>query len=94
MLYAIPSGGCFCPIIPPFCYGTSPTREGETMSELELLSKEKNAFGDMYYYIRDSHGVTNHVFEGDLDTFMKANGAKELKKGRSYQYSKKKGMER
>lgn len=94
MLYAIPSGGCYCPVLPPFCYGTSPTEEGETVPELELVSKGKNVFGDTYYYIRDSHGVTNHVFEGDLDAFMKLNGAKELKKGRAYRYPKKKSMER
>ncbi|MEQ4484098.1 hypothetical protein [Cohnella silvisoli] len=64
------------------------------MSELELVSKGKNVFGDTYYYIRDSQGMTNHVYEGDLDTFMKMNGAKELKKGNAYRYPKKRGMER
>ncbi|MEK4508902.1 hypothetical protein [Paenibacillus sp. FSL K6-2524] len=95
MLYAIPSGGgCFCPILPPFCYGTSLTEEGKTVPELELVSKGKNIFGDTYYYIRDSHGVTSHVYEGDLDAFMKKNGAKELKKDRAYRYPKKRSMER
>ncbi|ETT54676.1 hypothetical protein BSK66_24900 [Paenibacillus odorifer] len=95
MLYAIPSGGgCFCPILPPFCYGTSPIEEGETVPELELVSKGENVFGDTYYYIRDSRGVTSHVYEGDLDAFMKKNGAKELKQGRAYQYPKRKSMER
>ncbi|MEK3866912.1 hypothetical protein MHH60_25930 [Paenibacillus sp. FSL H7-0716] len=64
------------------------------MPELELVSKGKNVFGDTYYCIRDSSGVTNHVFEVDLEAFMKMNGAKGLKKGRAYQYPKKKSMER
>lgn len=46
MLYASPSGGCFCPILPPFGYGTSLIKEGETVPSLELISKEKNGFGD------------------------------------------------
>ncbi|MCY9663706.1 hypothetical protein M5X11_01735 [Paenibacillus alginolyticus] len=95
MMYAIPSGGgCFCPILPPFCYGTIPTEEGETVPTLELISKEKNGFGDMYYYIRDSNGVTSQVYEGDLDAFMKKNGATELKESRAYLYPKKRGKAR
>ncbi|OZQ68855.1 hypothetical protein CA600_05380 [Paenibacillus sp. VTT E-133280] len=94
MLYAIPSGGCFCPILPPTCYGSSLTKEGETVLSLELISKGKNGFGDTYYYIRDSKGVTCQVFEGELDGFMKKNGATGLKRGRAYPYPKKRGMER
>lgn len=95
MLYATPNGGgCFCPILPPFCYGTGLTEEGETVPTLELISKEKNGFGDTYYYIRDSNGVTSQVYEGDLDAFMKKNGVTKLKEGRAYLYPKKRGMER
>ncbi|MEB3103034.1 hypothetical protein [Ferviditalea candida] len=95
MLYAIPGGGgCFCPILPPFCYGTGLTEEGETVSTLELISKEKNRFGDTYYYIRDSNGVTSQVYEADLDTFMKRNGATELRESRAYLYPKKRGKTR
>lgn len=64
------------------------------MPTLELISKEKNAFGDMYYYIRDSNGVTSQVYEGDLDAFMKKNGATELKESRAYLYPKKRGKAR
>ncbi|QQE73982.1 hypothetical protein KDJ56_19265 [Brevibacillus composti] len=74
MMYAIPSGGCFCPILPPFCYGTSPAEEGETVPTLELM--------------------TSQVYEGDLDAFMKKNGATELKEGRAYLYPKKRGKAR
>lgn len=95
MLYPIPSGsGCFCPILPLFCYGTDSTEEGETVPTLELISKEKNVFGDMYYYIRDSNGVTNRVYEDDLDAFLKKNGATELRRGRAYRYPKKRSVER
>ncbi len=91
MLYAIPSsGGCICPILPPFCYGTTLTEEGETVPTLELISKEKNGFGDTYYYIRDSNGVTSQVYEGDLDAFMKMKGATELREGSAYLYPKRK----
>lgn len=90
MLYAIPSGGgCFCPTLPPICYGTVPAKEGEPMPSLELLYKEKNGFGDTYYYIRDSNGVTSQVYEGDLAAFMKKHGATELKEGKAYLYPKK-----
>ena len=94
MLYAIPSGGCFCPILPPFCYGTGLIEEGETVPTLELISKEKNGFGDTYYYIRDSNGVTSQVHEGDLDAFMKKKGVTKLKEGRAYTYPKKRGKAR
>ncbi|CAM3465252.1 hypothetical protein [Marinicrinis lubricantis] len=94
MLYAIPSGGCFCPIPQLFCYGTSLAEEGETVATLELISKEKNVFGDTYYYIRNSNGVTSRVYEGDLDAYMKKNGATELKKGRAFLYPKKRGKAR
>lgn len=90
MLYAIPSGGCFCPIPKPFCYGIGLTEEGETVATLELISKEKNVFGDTYYYIRDSNGVTSQVYEGDLDAFMKRKGATELREGRAFLYPKRK----
>jgi hypothetical protein len=95
MLYPIASGsGCFYPILPFFCYGTDSTEEGETVPSLELISKEKNVFGDMYYYIRDSNGVTNRVYEADVDAFLKKNGATELRRGRAYRYPKKRSMER
>ncbi|WP_144938698.1 hypothetical protein [Paenibacillus sp. 32O-W] len=90
MMYAIPSGGCFCPIPLPSCYGTDLTEEGETAATLELISKEKNGFGDTYYYIRHSNGVTSRVYEGDLDAYMKKNGATELKEGRAYLYPRRK----
>ncbi len=95
MLYATPSGGrCFCPMLPPFCYGSSLIEEAENVSRLELISKEKNGFGDTYYYIRDSRGITTRVYEDDLDAFMRKNGATELSKGSAYLYAKKRGMER
>ena len=95
MLYAIPSGGgCFCPILPPICYGASLTEEGETVPILELISKEKNGFGDTYYYIRDLNGVTCQVYEGDLEAFMKKNGATELKKSSAYLYTKRQSKNR
>ncbi|MFD1127544.1 hypothetical protein ACQKLN_22725 [Paenibacillus glucanolyticus] len=95
MLYAIPSGGgCFCPILPPICYGTDPTEEGETVPALELISKGKNGFGDTYYYIRDSNGVTSQVYESELDAFMKQKGATELRERSAYLYPKKKGKAR
>ncbi|MFF3924029.1 hypothetical protein [Paenibacillus lactis] len=64
------------------------------MATLELISKEKNVFGDTYYYIRDSNGVTSRVYEGDLYAYMKKNDVTELKKGRAYLYPKKRGKER
>lgn len=95
MLYAIPSGGgCFCPIPPPIRYGTSLTEEGETVPKLELISKGKNGFGDTYYYIRDSNGVTSQVYEAELDAFMKKKGATELRESRAYFYPKKQGKAR
>ncbi|WP_258313563.1 hypothetical protein [Paenibacillus sp. tmac-D7] len=64
------------------------------MPTLELISKEKNGFGDTYYYIRNSNGVTSKVYEGDLDAYLKKNGATELKEGRAYLYPKKQGKAR
>lgn len=95
MLYAIASGGgCFCPILPPICYGTGSSEEGETVAELELISKGKNGFGDKYYYIRDSNGVNSQVYESELDAFMKKKGATELRERRVCLYPKKKGKAR
>lgn len=95
MLYAISSGGgCFCPILLPFCYGTGLIEEGESVPTLELIFKEKNRFGDTYYYIRDSNGMTNQVYEGDLDAFLKKNGVTELRRGRVYLYPKKQNKAR
>lgn len=94
MLYTIPSGGCFCLILPPYCYGTGLIEEGETVPSLVLISKEKNGFGDTYYYIRDSNGVISQIHEGDLDAFMKKNGVPKLKEGRAYLYPKKRGKAR
>ncbi|MCU6711503.1 hypothetical protein M6D81_22660 [Paenibacillus sp. J5C_2022] len=94
MLYAIPRGGCFCPIQPLICYGVDLIEEGETVPILELVSKEKDGFGDTFYFIRHSNGVTSKVYEGDLDAFMKKNGVTELQKGKAYMYPKKKRMAR
>jgi hypothetical protein len=90
-MYDIPSGGgCFCPVQPPVCYGTGLTEEGEWMPSLEVISKEKNGFGDTFYYIRDQNGVTIQIYEGDLEAFMKKKGVLELKEGVSFLYPKKK----
>ncbi|HUC91964.1 MAG TPA: hypothetical protein VMS09_08040 [Paenibacillus sp.] len=59
------------------------------MPSLEVISKEKNGFGDTYYYIRDQNGVTIQVYEGELGTFMKKNGVSELKEGKSFIYPQK-----
>lgn len=59
------------------------------MPALEFISKGKNGFGDTYYYIRDSNGVTSQVYESELDAFMKKKGAPELRERRAYLYPKK-----
>lgn len=95
MLYVTPRGGCFCPIQPLICYGVDLTdEEGENVSIFILVAKEKDGFGDTFYFIRHSNGVTSKVYEGDLDAFMKKNGITELQKGKAYIYPKKKRMAR
>jgi hypothetical protein len=79
-MYVIPSGGgCFCPVRPPVSYGSSLKEEEEWMPSLELISKEKNSFGDMYYYIRDQNGTVSHIYEENLEAFLKEKGVSELK---------------
>jgi hypothetical protein len=80
-------GGCFCPARPPVRYGTSMKEEKKLTPSLELISKEKNSFGDMYYYIRDHNGVVSHIYEGDLESFLKKKGVSVLKEGTSFLYS-------
>lgn len=86
MLYAQPSGGCFCPVQPPADYGNEWTEEEKTVSSLTLISKGKNSFGDTFYYIRDQNGITNQVYEEELQDFMKRKGVTELREGNSFVY--------
>ncbi|MCY9668743.1 hypothetical protein M5X11_28110 [Paenibacillus alginolyticus] len=59
------------------------------MFSLELIHKEKNGFGDMYYYIRDENGVMSRVYEGDLEEFLKKKGVPLLKEGVPFIYPQK-----
>lgn len=58
------------------------------MKTLELIDKQRNAFGDMIYYIRDEKGATTTVFEQDVEDYLKIKGASSLMKGQSYIYRK------
>lgn len=88
MIYAVPAGrGCYCPIQTPVCYQVGVATISEERMVLELISKERNVFGDTIYYIRDGRGATSVVYENDLPQFMKKNGVTELKEGSPFKYA-------
>ena len=58
------------------------------MKTLELIDKQKNAFGDTIYYIRDERGATATVYEQDVEDYLRKKGVSSLTKGHSYVYRK------
>jgi hypothetical protein len=90
MEYTLPAGGCVCPQLPPCAYGIrTDGNEGETMTQLELIRKEKNAFGDMVYVIRDERGCVSFVYEGNLEHYLQQKGVTHLVEGAPFVYATK-----
>ena len=89
MEYEVTQEIMYCPLSPVTLYFVfSDESEEPSMKTLELIDKQKNAFGDMIYYIRDEKGTTATVFEQDVEDYLKIKGASSLMKGQSYIYRK------
>lgn len=93
MEYPLPSGGWLFPRRWLFTYDLFPTESGDewVASKLELISKEKNVFGDTVYHIREANGMTYTVFEQELEGYLKRKGVFSLTPGQPFLYPLKNG---
>jgi hypothetical protein len=63
-------------------------RDEPLLKTLTLVDKQKNGFGDMVYFIRDEKGLTDTVFEQDVQDYMRKKGVSSLTEGDSFVYRK------